>query len=346
MRLKLMAAAIAATCLSATAEAGIVYSTLNTIQFKARANVINGFAGDTTGNTLNVGDGLEGVFITNDLTANGVSQTPPTPELSGVFDLTVAFVIAKTAVAADGIAVGDELTNAQLETYTGEAFVLFRSTNVGGGEGRLGASTAGTAIALYEGGADTLSVLNDGTKDADDVFAAASDGTMIGEFGFGGKGDGLDATDYDDTQDWGADDNGYWYANVEYFGGATDADLDFYYGLEALAGPIAVTGGGPNDLDNSKLPSTSSIPTAATMIEENRSPSKGGTIGFHFVGKGTQELNSGTGNSGPDKAKFSLFINDPASVYPNPEPGSIALALLGAGFLAPAARRRRKDLGV
>jgi len=315
---------------SSVAEAGIVFSKLNLIQFSNRELEIDG--GGTAG-VAQIGDRLVGVLNTNQINAEGVFQTPPTPELTGVFDLTIELMFK-----------GDNtvLTNADIAGgYTGTAFLLFRPTNVTGAEGALGGLGAGTALALFEGGpADLLATLNDAGKTTADAFTAASDGTLVGSFGFGDVA-GSGAGAFDTAADWGAAGNGYWYATTEYAGGVSSALTDFYYGLQALAGPI-LTAGPLAPLANPNLPVGTSIPTA-TSIAANK-PFPFATTFFDLTGKGTTQLNdSNAGTSPADQAKFPIFSNDPARVHPSPEPSSMVLFALGALCGIPYLRRRRKN---
>ncbi len=333
------------------ADAGIVFGLNNLIQFDNREEVI-----DNGDGTLSAGDRIKGLLQSNTINTSAGAQNPPTPEVTGIFDLTASFVLAvggnidgiAGGTVIDPLAVADGGGGAVDGKYDGQAIVLFRPTNLTGGEGLLGGFAAGTVAALYEGGpADVQATLDDPFKTAADAFTAASDGTLVGTFGFGGGGS-FDGTDVDAASDWGVAGNGYWIGVVQYTAGVASPFSTFYYGLEALAGPIGVYGATP--LNNSQLNvggHLGSIGTGtggATSVQLNQ---LGGPIKFDLVGKGAQLPNlavAGAPTTAADQAKFLVFSQDPANVHPNtPEPGSMVLALLGACFAAPFVRRRRKS---
>jgi len=310
---------------SQNAHAGFVYGVANTIGFENRENVT-----DADGNfSLTVGDNIQGILKVESITAGGPQSV--TPEITGVFDITVSHVMAVgTAVDINPVA----------SSYSGLAVVLFRATNTGGGQGLLGTLATGTAVAFYEDPANNLlPTLNDGTKTTAQTIAAAKDGTLQGAFGFGTNTYTIGA--------YGAAGNGYWYSVVNYVSGISDPTANFYYGLKALAGPLATTGSGPVPLQNSALDATQVglvLPGSGTLIANNKI---GGTTGFSLVGKGFQEPNDAAGlsegTSLADRAKFAIYSQDPAALFPStPEPGSIALALIGGGLFVPMARRRRE----
>src|SRR5262249_49587756 len=152
------------------------------------------------------------------------------PELTAVFDVTIAGFVA----TAD----------------PNTAFMLLKPTGAGG---LLATEPAGTAISFWTGGTSLINTLNDNSKTAADAVAAAKNGTLYGQFGFGNNAAAS-------PSDWGAAGNGYWYAvvtgNFGIVGGVLDATSslnpgsDFYYGLESLSDP-----GFYNGLLNPNLPS-------------------------------------------------------------------------------------------
>ena len=341
---------------SRDARAGIVFGTVNQLQFDNRENEIN-VAGGVYGR-MDVGDRLVGVLDTNEINSALGDQTPPTPEVTGIFDVTVAFIISA--------ATGQSINPA---TFTGTAFALFRPTNMTGAEGLLGTAVtsltkadgttpsgsftglglaAGSAIAIYEGGTPLQTTLDDGTASVADVFRAASSGgggALQGAFGF---------NEYDSIDDWGKAGNGYWYAKVTFTSAAKPGPgSTFYYGLNALEGPIADLGGGPNPLLNPELTDPDDVPddVAPTTILANAiSELAGGPLGgtgtnfYDLVGKGATRANNSTQQSPADRDKFAIHSQDPAHVFPStPEPASIALALMGGGLFVPMARRRRQQ---
>ncbi|HVJ66949.1 MAG TPA: PEP-CTERM sorting domain-containing protein [Caulifigura sp.] len=315
---------VSVAAFSQNAHAGFVYGVPNTIGFQNRENVFF----NTSPGSLHIGDSIQGVLRVDAIAAGG--NQPVTPEITGIFDITVAHILDLS---------GNVI--ASPSTYSGLAVVLFRATNNDGVTGLLGGMAAGTTMAFYEGGpADLLSTLDDPGKTTADAIAAASDGTLQGTFGFGGN-------DYGVT-DYGAAGNGYWYATVGYAAGLTVPTANFYYGLQAIAGPLATTGAGPVPLQNSAIDAVQTgvfLQNLGTQIADNQI---GGTTGYSLVGKGFQELNDdvglSNGTSAADRAKFAFYSNDPASVHPStPEPASIALALMGGGLFVPMARRRRQQ---
>ncbi len=338
---------------ASVADAGIVFGLNNLIQFDNREEVI-----DNGDGTLSAGDRIKGLLQSNTINTSAGAQSPPTPEITGIFDLTASFVLAVSGnidgiaggTVIDPLAVADGGGGAVDGKYDGTAIVLFRPTNMTGAEGLLAGFAAGTVAALYEGGpADVQATLDDPMKSAADVFAAASDGTLVGSFGFGGGGS-FDASDVDAASDWGVAGNGYWIGVVQYTAGIASPFSTFYYGLEALSGPIADVGSGPNPLNNTQLNvgghlgSIGAGTGSATSVQLN---SLGGPIMFDLVGKGAQLPNTtgaGATTSDADQAKFLVFSQDPANVHPStPEPGSMILALLGVGCAVPFVRRRRKS---
>jgi len=310
---------------SQNAHAGFVYGAANTIGFENRENVT-----DADSNfSLTVGDSLQGILKVESITAGGPQSV--TPEITGVFDVTVKHVLA--------IGTGLEI-NPVTSLYNGLAIVLFGATNTTGAQGLLAGLPAGAAVAFYQDPANNLlPTLNDPTKSTTDAINAAKDGTLQGAFGFGANNYAVGA--------YGAAGNGYWYSVVNYVNGFSDPTANFYYGLQALAGPLATTGAGPVPLQNSALDATQVglvLPGSGTLIANNKI---GGSTGFSLVGKGFQEPNDAAGlsegTSLADRSKFSIYSQDPAALFPStPEPGSIALALIGGGLFVPMARRRRE----
>lgn len=322
-------AAVVLLNVAASANAGILLGQPNTINFQNR-EIVDDADGDFS---ISAGDRIFGILY-----ANSIDSTPPqptvSPELTGVFDLRVVHVIALEADAGLGISVGDSIDPTAGGGYSGEALVLFNPTGAGG---ILAGATAGTALQLWEGGADTIAALNAPGSDPTATIAAASDGTFIGDFGF----DSLGVT----PADWGAAGVGYWGAQVFYDGGISEDGASIYYGLNYLAGPVGAFG--MNGLQNSALTGSvrNDFDDAGTMVSDNRI---GGSTVFDFVGKAAQEFNDAAGLSAgttaADRAKFPLYSNDPAALHPNvPEPGSMILALIGAGCAIPVVRRRRKN---
>ncbi len=317
------------SAIAQNAHAGFVYGVPNTIGFQNRENVSEIEAPNQAGfGTLTVGDRLFGVLKVDAINAGGNQSV--TPEITGVFDITVSHIL-------------DLSGNAIGSGYTGIAVALFRATNVTGSEGLLGALglAAGSVVAFYEGGpVDLLPTLDDAGKTTGDAISAATDGTLQGSFGFGANTYGIG--------DFGAAGNGYWYAVVGYNGGQSAATANFYYGLQAMEGPLATTGTGPVPLKNTALDDPfTQIPlvSSGTQILNNQSS---GSTGFSLVGKGFQEPNDAaglsSGTSAPDRAKFAIYSQDPAALFPStPEPASIALALMGGGLFVPMARRRRQQ---
>ncbi len=304
------------------ADAGILPGYQNQLQFDNREIVL-----DNDGNsTLTAGDQIIGVLQMNTINTP-LGPQPTTPEVTGVFDLTVAYVIA-VAGNADGIAGGTVIDPTALGGYDGTAVVLFGATAIDG-----------TILSLYEGGpADVQATLDDPGKTTADVFAAASDGTLLGTFGLGGAA----VT----PGDWGTAGVGYWAGVVDYSAGATSPFSSFYYGLELLGGPMALYGAQP--LLNTQINAGGALGTLGTGIANTTSITSnaaGGSIFFDLVGKGSQIPNdAGASTTLADQAKFPIFSQDPATLHPNtPEPGSMILALLGVGCAAPFVRRRRKS---
>jgi hypothetical protein len=350
-------AALCATFLmSAAAQAGITLSTLNQIQFENRENEVN-VAGGTAGN-LDVGDGLEGILRVNQLDPSGdVFGAAAANEPAGVFDVTVAKIIISSVSGTITQAVGTEVASAS--AITGQAgssasvHVLFRPTNTTGAEGLLAGQPAGSVLALWEGGANLRASLNAVNSTATDI-AAATDGTFLGAFGFG-------ANAYAANSDWGAAGNGYWYATLDVFivgdpdgsggpllgTGMADTSTNFFYGLEVLAGTLG-GGEGPVGLFNKQLLGPSTIPST-TAIQNNRGisefiahPLAATPTKFDLVGRGNTSLNTAGpgGASGDANTRWVIFSNDPAQLFPTPEPTSFALLAMGAACGLPWIRRR------
>lgn len=338
-------AALCATFLmSAAAQAGITLSALNQIQFENRENEVN-VAGGTAGN-LDVGDGLEGILRVNQLDPSGMAYNPNGPgEITGVFDVTVAKIIITSVSGTITQAVGSSVAGASAITGTAgsvaSVHVLFRPTNTTGAEGLLAGQPAGSALTLWEGGANLKASLTGANTTAADI-AAASDGLFLGAFGFGANAYAVDS-------DWGAAGNGYWYASLDVVIGAggtgiADTSSNFYYGLEALAG-ILTEGEGPVDLFNKQLPGASDIPST-TGIRNNKGitefiahPLATTPTGFDLVGRGNTSVNT-TAASGDANTRWAIFSNDPAQMFPTPEPTSFALLAMGAACGLPWIRRR------
>ena len=328
-----------------SARAGFVFSADNLLQFSNREVEVDG--GGTPG-VLQIGDRLTGILVANQLTANGVAQTPPTPEITGVFDMTVEFLMKSDGTLVSNADIADG-------SVSGKLFALFRPTNVlddgTAGDGLLSGKGygKGAGVALFEGGpADVLATLNDAGKTTADAFDAASDGTFQGSFGFGGVAtDGSGA--FDAPADFGAAGNGYWVSTVDFVvrGGhsVSIVQTDFYYGLTGLAGPLVTTAPMTPGL-NANLSSDAFAP--GTLIVDNAIPppvgaGTGATL-FDLTGKGTTFASAVNGAlSDEDKAKFPIFSNDPAQLHPNPEPSSVVLFALGALCGIPYLRRRRKN---
>jgi len=329
------------------AHAGLVTSTLNDISFQDRNDaVLTRALADAVSrstNLLNCTRFYGDLIATQIIDGNGgIQSTPISPEVTAVFDVTVQFIIAGTNTS--GVAVGTVLTNAQiLAGYQGTAYPLFRATNLNGAgldKGIFGSGTtllgdgssmaglnkaAGVAIALYEGGVSALP-LDSGTEAQ--AIARASDGTYEGGFGF---------TTIASPNDWGAAGNGYWYGNVTYVGGQALQSNSFYYGLNALDGPLSSPP--PTPLYNPELLGNS-LPVG-TQIANN----VGATVTGPGLGPSQTKFDlTGTGNVFKNNAvpPWPGASSDPAHLMPNPEPGSIALALIGGGLFVPMARRRRE----
>lgn len=332
-RILCTAAILSAVAMCSTSQAGIIPGVLNQVQFDDREVGINPDGSPAT--NLVVGTRLSGVLNSNTINTVLGIQSPVSPEVTGVFDITAAFVIdSSTNTVIDPVA----------SSFTGTAFVLFRPTNIGGGEGALGALDSGTAVGIWQGGTSLNTTLDDAGKTTADAFMAASDGTFIAQLGSGGGANGtFDAADYDAVSDWGTAGNFYWYAAVDYENGQAATTSDFYYGLE-LTGGLLDTYGPATPLLNVNLPVNILIPTG-TSIGDNKSP--GGTIKFDFVGKGsTQPNDDDAGTTPEDQDKFPIFSQDPARIQPAavPEPTSLLLMTIAGLCGVPFLRSKKKSM--
>lgn len=347
------------------AEAGLVFNSLNDINFfdrndavKTRDSAVTSTA--TRSTTLRNGDRFYGIFDATGITSSQGFEGPVvTPELTGVFDLTVQFIIAGSNTS--GYLAGSVLSDADLAGYDGEAFALFAATNLNTGtldDGLLGTGTTvlgdgstvaglqgvlgssviptGTAIALFQGGTP-LVFAGAGETQASDI-GEASDGSHLGSFGF---------TSASAVSDWGAAGNGYWVGRLEYGPGIlppgqSSPSNSFYYGLEALSGPIATTGGGPVPLYNPEL-AIAGVSPVGTSLDDNYGftvfiPASLTPVAFDLVGTGNAFVNNAFNNG---NSPWPGASSDPAHVYPQPEPGTALLALLGACGVVPVLRRRK-----
>ncbi len=346
-----------------SADAGIAFGEPNEINFNDRSDVVKADGSvKTAGEGIRNGDRFYGIFRANNITTPSGSQNDPVPEVTGVFDVQASFIVSTGGSNAGGaVAAGTILTDFDLATYTGGTIILFSPTNKTGTEGILGTgpitladgsgitglgATAGSAMSLFEGGTVVEPLLDGPTQAAGIV--AASDGSALGDFGF---------TSFASPTDWGVAGNGYWAGTATLFGGVSlSANSTFIYGLNAFAGTgsIADTGGGPVPLYNPNIELAAFGIPGLTSIDDLVGSSIYLNDGFDNFGltpgafadpSGAHRFHlTGKGNTfGPTTGSpWSLHSSDPAHVFASPEPGSMFLALIGAGCAAPFARRRRR----
>lgn len=353
--------------LSSIAEAGFTYGALNDVSFRDRSQAVDSTG--TAATTLTVGDRFYGMFSSDSVLPAGVVTTP---EITGIFDLTVEYVVARTADAGSGVAAGEIFAPGganlgKLATYSGSALSMFRPTNTTGAEGILGSGPvtladgtvyagaslpAFSAFALYEGGpVDVLPGVGlDGFANQKLQLEAASDGTPLGAFGF---------SSFASPTDWGAPGNGYWFATATYgFGGVpglVSPIAEFFYGMNGIPGSGSIVDSpfGVTPLFNPTLDTTPGTGLAAILdaltgstVSANFALGPDDMIGDFGAGTNLYDL-TGKGatssNGFPPAGAFPLRSEDPAFLNPNvPEPGSMLLALIGTGCAAPFVRRRRR----
>lgn len=325
------------------------YSTWNLVSFNNFENGINADGssfdfdpgvGVAIKPTLTVGDRYRGVLLADTVDPNGPLGpfTPPSPEVTGIFDLKAMHILPVVAVKDF------------FEVYN----ILFGPS--GTLDGLVGysppSSDAGVMMAFYEDSKTKFSVSESGSLAASE--GSATDGTLLAAFGMTASG-----TAVGDLGEWGAAGNGYFYATVftPDVGGdglfdykiplvpLTSGTVNFFYGLEALGGLGYFLEQGPmTKLYNKDAPTTPKG-LDGTLIPDNftatANPLTGGTTAFDLVGAGTNAPNGFTDSDG----LYTIYSHDPAYVHPNPEPAT--MVLMGIGGLLLGGRqmwRRRKTV--
>ena len=348
-------AAAAAILLAAdSAQAGVAFGALNTIQYNNREQLAtynsstHTFTAVTAGTPLAAGMQLYGV-----LASTTMSPNPGPPNVTGVFDLTIAKIINPTTGAAIGAG------------YTGTAELLFTPS---GDNGILGSSANsytladGSTVQGFGAGANAMletyqgSSLNAGIGANLDTLAnqaatvaAASDGSFLATFGYGAT-----VTSASPNSAWGAAGTGYWASEVKYVDGAPiTATSPYAFGLVPLAGNgyiLAAAGLYNPDLN---LTATLNSPTNGTNIFNNTGLTPTvpdptvvtSPVTFQLVGGGHDNPNVDINNNqvGP----WPIQSADPSYISPHvPEPGSLVLMgfCMGAGLIVRRRRRGKSDL--
>ena len=336
-----------------SARAGVAFGALNTIQYNNREQLAtynsttHTFTAVAEGTPLTAGMQLYGV-----LASTTMSPNPGPPNVTGVFDLTIAKIINPTTGAAIGAG------------YTGTAELLFTPS---GDNGVLGSSANtytlvdGSTVQGLGAGANAMlqayqgSTLNAGIGANLDTLAnqaatvgAASNGSFLATFGYGAT-----VTSASPNSAWGAAGTGYWASEVKYVGGAPiTATSPYAFGLIPLAGNgfiLASAGLYNPDLN---LTATLNSPTNGTNIFNNSgltptvpdSTVVTSPVTFQLVGGGHDNPNVDINNNQigpwPDQSA------DPSYISPHiPEPGSLVLMgfCMGAGLIVRRRRRCKSD---
>ena len=307
---------VVACCMTSSAVAGMISPFVplatNVVKFRNYENILDATTGlkKPIGASIAVGDRLRGVLFTETVTAfpPGGSGTSPNSigvEIGGIFDIE--------AIRIDGTGASQTIT-----------FGPSGEFGAGGSLGSLGLDPK-TMVAFYRDTVlDTQSTFVDNTKTELDIEAAIANGRLLGNFGYGTGGT--------DPGDIGAAGNGYWFSN----------GLDFFYGLELLdplAGetPSLFTELTVSPMLNPDLVTALHVPPS-TLINDNLEPF--GTTLFALDGRGENRANSGPTGARTDL--YNLRSEDPAYIFPNPEPSSFLLLLVGMGG-AQLMRRRNKE---
>ena len=343
--------AVAAATLHAAdaAQAGIAFGALNTIQYNNREQLAtynaatHTFTAVTAGTPLATGMQLYGV-----LASTTMSPDPGPPNVTGVFDLTIAKIINPTTGAEIGAG------------YTGTAELLFTPS---GDNGILGSSANtytladGSTVQGFGAGDNAMlqayqgSTLNAGIGANLDTLAnqaatvgAASDGSYLATFGYGAT-----VTSASPNSAWGAPGTGYWASEVKYVGGAPiTATSPYAFGLVTLAGNGYILASGGLYNPDLNLTATLNSPTNGTNIYNNTGLTPTvpdptvvtSPVTFQLVGGGHDNPNVDINNNqvGP----WPIQSADPAYISPPvPEPGSVALMSLCMGVGLILQRRRR-----
>ena len=326
-RRTLAIALLAGACMLLAAEGAnagpLQYTVRNQINFVNFENEIN-VSGGTVG-VLEVGDHLRGVLYASMVTPQGGTPiNDPVPEITGIFDVEVAFMFDASGGALD-------------EVFEA-GYVLFKPAGLSGamlnpGDPDEVTLPANTMLALFSDPAHDFSA---GIGSAANVGAAedlATGGTLLGAFGM---------TEYDSVDDWGKDGNGYWYSEALTNGSsvvpfpAPSGTVDFAYGLTFFAGSLddsaPITPLGNGEIPFGPFPLGTSIASNAGFDTA--------TILFDIVGAGEAKSNPDSGTNDI----YDASSEDPAHIHPNPEPSSLVLLGLGASLLGVPAIRRRKKL--
>ena len=342
--------AVAALYAVESAQAGITFGTLNTIQYNNREQLATYNAATHTYTAVANGTPLAaGMQLYGVLASTTISPNPGAPNVTGVFDTMIAKIINPTTGAAIGAG------------YTGTAEVLFTSA---GDNGILGSSAntytmadgstvngfgtgPNSLLQVYEGSSLTAGVganLDTLANQAASI-AAASNGSYVATFGYGAA-----LTSASPNSAWGAAGAGYWAAEIKYNGGVpVTATAPYALGLVPLAGNAYIlmsqglhnpdlnltstlnpSTNGTNIYNNTGLTPTLPDPTVVT------SP-----VTFQLVGGGHENPNVDINNNqvGP----WPVQSADPSYISPSvPEPGS--LAVMGACFAVGLALRRRSRM--
>lgn len=297
-----------------SAKAAVLISGPNSLRFQAvdevlRLSADHHYHAVTGAQPARVGDRLIGLLLAQTNNNQALS-----PEVHGVFDLTVGYTLFGRASS----------TRANAANVSRQEFVIYLPTDTRATHGHAAAGgildrlPAGSAMALYQGGESLRAALASHESLADEISAATS-GTLLGAFGFRANQYGLASQ--------GAAGNGYWYGVMTEYGSndsqgifherSVDPRTNFYYGL------MSIRSAGGEFAKFRFTPSLNgSLPSATPP---------GTKIGKNY----------GTGRPTGNKIGFDLVGNWSFNSQVAPEPASFVLWGIGAAVGCAAGRRRR-----